>query len=215
MALKTKIRTYSADSDLIARRRQEIAIAAFHALAKKGFDRTSVREIAKACHMAQGTIYYYIGSKKDIFDLLLTQAKAHYEEFFEKADAYFKTLSPTQALKQTIEDFYRKLDERQDFALFCYQEAKNMSPSQQKTLLDWDRSVVDVFRRLLTKGCASGEFVIADVTLVAHHIVVDSAMWAVRRWFLREYYTLEEYIRKEVQFILAAICRDGGISNEG
>ena len=30
MALKTKIRTYSADSDLIAQRRQEIAIAAFH-----------------------------------------------------------------------------------------------------------------------------------------------------------------------------------------
>jgi len=215
VAQKTEIRTYSADSDLVARRRQEIAVAAVRVLVKKGYDRTSVREIANACGVAQGTIYHYIGSKKDILDLVLTQGKAHYEEFFEKADAYFKTLSPTQALKQTIEDFYRKLDERQDFALFCYQEAKNMSPNQQNTLLDWDRSVVAVFDRLLTKGCASGEFVIADVTLVAHHIVVDSAMWAVRRWFLRKYYTLEEYIRKEIQFILRAISRDKGMYNEG
>jgi len=215
VAQKTKIRTYSRDSDLVARRRREIAVATARVLVKKGFDRTSIREIANACHVAPGTIYHYIGSKQDILDLVLTQAKAHYEDFFEKADAYFNTLSPTQALKQTIEDFYRKLDERQDFALFCYQEAKNMSGQQLETLLNWDRSVVDVFRRLLDKGCASGEFIIDDITLVAHHIVVDSAMWAVRRWFLREYYTLEEYIRKEIQFILGAIYSDRGMSHAG
>ncbi len=215
MVARATIRTYSVDSDLVATRRQQIAVAAARVLVKKAFDRTTVREIAKACGVSSGTIYHYIGSKGDIIDLVLSHGEAHYKQFFEKADVYLKTLNPTQALKQTIEDFYRKLDGRQDFALFCYQEAKNMSPRQLGTLLDWDRSVVDVFGRLLDKGCASGEFVIDDVRLVANRIVSDSAMWAVRRWFLREHCTLEEYIGQEIQFILRAISRDKGMYNEG
>ena len=215
MVVKASIRTYSVDSDLVVRRRQQIAVAAARVLVKKAFDRTTVREIANACGMSPWTIYHYIGSKEDIIDLVLSHGEAHYKQSFEKADVYLKTLNPTQALKQAIEDFYRKLDRRQDFALFCYQEAKNMSPRQLGTLLDWDRSVVDVFRRLLDKGCASGEFVIDDVRLVANRIVSDSAMWAVRRCFLRKHCTLEEYIGQEIQFILRAISRDKGIYNEG
>ena len=127
MVAKATIRTYSVDSDLVAARRQQIAVAAAGVLVKKAFDSTSVREIANICGMSSGTIYHYIGSKEDIVDLVLSHGEAHYKQFFEKADVYLKTLNPTQALKQTIEEFYRKLDRRQDFALFCYQESKNIS----------------------------------------------------------------------------------------
>lgn len=61
--MKVSIRTHSGDEKLVASRREEIARKAARVLVRKGYDRTNMREIAKACNMASGTIYHYVGSR--------------------------------------------------------------------------------------------------------------------------------------------------------
>jgi TetR/AcrR family transcriptional regulator, cholesterol catabolism regulator len=48
------------------KRRREIALTAMNLFSKKGFERTSVREIAEVCGIAKGSIYDYFTNKEDI-----------------------------------------------------------------------------------------------------------------------------------------------------
>ena len=50
----------------IARRRQHILAAAARVFARKGFDQATVKEIADEADLAEGTLYNYFGSKRDI-----------------------------------------------------------------------------------------------------------------------------------------------------
>ena len=52
--------------------------------------------------------------------------------------------------------------------------------------------------------------------LVAHNILMLGHDWAMRRWFLREHFTLEEYTEEHTEFILDAIgARVGAASASG
>jgi AcrR family transcriptional regulator len=41
---------------------------------KKGYDRTNMRELAKACEMSAGTLYHYFGSKEEILYSIINSA---------------------------------------------------------------------------------------------------------------------------------------------
>jgi len=209
LVMRSNIRTYSKDEQLVASRRKEIALAAASVFVKKGYEQTSIREIGDRSGMGRGTLYHYVGSKEDILYLVATLGREHYADFFKKADILIKTVNETvnatQALQEAIKDFYSKVGERQDIMLFFYQGARKLPPAMRKEVLDWEEDVVGIFERLLAKGCDSGEFEIDDIVTVAHHIVCGGEMWATRRWFLKRRYTLEQYIGKETEFFLRAV----------
>ena len=202
------IRTYSKDEELIASRRRHIAKCAAHLFVKRGYDSTSVREIAEACDMSMGSLYRYIGTKEDILYLVMEQGLSKFLGFCDSVDANTNAISPSKSLQQAIRKFYRVIDDIQDVVLFSYQETKNLEPEAQQRIFDLDGQVVAVFERLLAKGCETGDFKIHNVTMVAHDIVAIGGMWAARRWFLRKCCTLEEYIKEHSELILRAICQN-------
>ena len=203
--MKYSIRTYSKDDELVALRRAEIARSVARVFVKKGYDRTSVREIVDACGISTGTLYHYVGSKEDILYLVINHGVSRYTDFFKEIAADLDQMSPTEALICAIREFYKRLDGFQDFTVFIYQETKNLRSSARQSVLDAERRLVNVFERLLTRGCETGEFKINNVTIVAHDIVVVAEMWAVRRWFLRKCCTLEEYIGYHIESFLKCI----------
>ncbi|MGZ6696669.1 MAG: TetR/AcrR family transcriptional regulator [Solirubrobacteraceae bacterium] len=66
------------------RRRQELTTAAAHVFAARGYDQTSVQELAEALGVAAGGIYHYFGGKEQLLiaicdqlmDPLLDEARA-------------------------------------------------------------------------------------------------------------------------------------------
>jgi len=48
-------------------RRRDIALTALDVFAEKGFEATSVEQVAKAANLSKGTIYLYFESKEDLF----------------------------------------------------------------------------------------------------------------------------------------------------
>lgn len=215
MHTEQPIRTYSKDQELVASRREHIAQCAAHLLVKKGYDRTSVREIADACGMGMGNLYHYIGSKEDILYLVIDHGLSRYVEFCEKAFAKLDIISPPEALRKAIGEYYRTVDDSQDLMLFAYQETKNLRLDAREAILDLDRRIVAAFERLLARGCTTGDFSIDNLTLVAHDIVTRGQLWAVRRWFLRKYGSLEQYIKDETELILRAILPPKVMASKG
>ncbi len=209
MADPVPIRTTIRDNELVASRREHIARCAARIMVRKGFDKVSTQEIADACDMTIGSLYRYIGTKDDIIYLIMGQA-IYSQKFCEDVAAFLSTATAREALGWAIDKYYRLIDEMQDEILFAYQETKNMNSDFRQVILQEDYNISSAFINILEHGHLKGEFVIDDTGLVADDIVVSAQMWAVRRWRLREKYTLDEYIKKRIELTMKIVGVDPG-----
>lgn len=208
MRLTFPIRTFSADEELVKKRRDHIVRCATKICTKQGFNRTTMREIAKACEMSGGTLYHYFGSKEDILYSIINSATWLQAEGLEKFVHSLDNISPSDALAQLIRQFFQWHDENQDITLFTYQETKNLPQNARQDIFDSECQIVSLFEKLLRRGIESGEFTINQPKLIAHSIVCTGHSWALRRWFLRKYFTFEMFVNEQTSAFLKAIRRD-------
>jgi AcrR family transcriptional regulator len=201
---KGNIRTYSKDDQLVLNRRQEIVKFATALFVKKGFLKTTTREIADASKMSIGALYHYIGSKEDILSLLCDDGVSRVKSLFEEVDS-LPAINSTEKIRIIIRRYLQHVDELQNDIVFWYQESRNMPADSRKALFDLENLLEEMFKRELIEGSKRGEFRISDSTLAANGIVVLCDMWAFRRWFLRKRYTLEKYIEELTEIILNSI----------
>jgi AcrR family transcriptional regulator len=203
--MEENIRTYSNNRELVAERREHIARAVAPLLVKKGYGQTSIREIAEACNMSMGHLYYYIGGKEDVLQIMMDYDLHFYVNFIKKIIHSSQSLKPTEALIKVIDQFFRATDSASDFTLFFYQETKNLQPSARKIIMDREKGLIAEFEKLLRRGCEAGEFQIDNIHVTANNIVIMGHMWALRRWLLGKSCTLDEYIRNQTGCVLKSI----------
>ena len=199
------MRTFSDNQELIAQRREQIATLSSHLLAKKGYDKTTVKEISEGCKMPMGMLYHYIESKEDILTLIFDQCIITYEKWFTHAREYLESLPAAEALSRSIDEFYHLVDEHKDYTVLFFQQAVSLSKDNRKRILDWDRMAVETFEQFLQAGCRTGEFREHNTTLVAQNIVISGEIWAVKRWALNSLFTIDDYINEQTGLILSAI----------
>jgi TetR/AcrR family transcriptional regulator, cholesterol catabolism regulator len=202
---KTDIRTYSHNSELVSERREHIAKSVAPLFVKQGYERTTIRDIAKACGMSMGHLYYYIGSKEDILGIMMDYDQHFYTDFVKGMIASYDSLKPTEALIKIIDALYRGIADIPDFTRFFYQEIKNLQPDARNIVWERERALIAEFEKLLQRGCDSGEFAINNLTVVANSIISTGHMWVMRRQLLARGYTLDEYIRCQTENILKSI----------
>lgn len=58
------------------------------------------------------------------------------------------------------------------------------------------------------RGIESGEFNVSDPKLIAHNMMVVGHSWALRRWFLRKYWTFEKYVKEQTDIIMKEVGID-------
>jgi TetR/AcrR family transcriptional regulator, cholesterol catabolism regulator len=202
---KTDIRTYSRNAELVSERREHIAKSVAPLFVKQGYERTTIRDIARVCGMSMGHLYYYIGSKEDILGIMMDYDQHFYTDFVKHMIASYSSLNPTDALVKVIDDLYRGMDKIPDFTRFFYQEMKNLQPDARRIVMSRERDLMAEFEKMLRRGCDTGEFVINDLTLVANSIIVTGHMWVLRRPLFARGYSLDDYIRYQTENILKSI----------
>lgn len=202
--MPSSIRTYSQDKELVNLRREQIAKSTARLFVKKGYDKTTIREIAKACCMSIGTLYHYIGSKEDILGLVFDYVMSSSLQLSERVSIY-DTLPPTEAMQKAIEDYCQSVNDIQDMILLAYQESKSLQRRDRERTFEQEKVLISVFERILARGCKTGEFKVNDITLVSNNIVVIGDAWAFKRWLLAKQYTLQEYIKEQTNLILDQI----------
>jgi len=191
-------------SNLQGRKAQIVKVAA-GLFVKQGYLKTSIRQIAHGCGISMGTLYNYIHSKDDILSLFQEVTMSLLENAAKVLTPTLEQMPPADALKYAIKEYLRSIDEYQDIVVFWYQEAKNLQPNHLVKLFQLEEFNAELFKKLLMRGCEAGKFKIGDLTLASHTIVVLCDMWAFRRWFLRKYYTLEQYTQELTALIFSGI----------
>jgi hypothetical protein len=125
------------------------------------------------------------------------------------ADIRTGAKDPVRGLREAVKNAYGVMDTEQNYVLFLYQEAKNLPTRYRKRILDVDRGYAAKFEDLLAQGIERQVFrADIDPFLVAQNILTLGHMWAFRRWLLRGQCTFEQFLDRQLDFILAAIVED-------
>lgn len=193
------------DKNLVELRRMEIVKAAVDLFVRKGYHKTTIREIAQRFGMSVGTLYEYIRTKDDI--LLLVCDYIHTSVSTRVKPSLKVSSDSTETLKTAISTYYQIVDEMQDYVVFLYQETKSLSRDAREYIFNAEHEMTKIFEEILINGKNDGSFSInkKDIQLIAHNIMVLGQMWAFRRWAFRSNYTLQRYIDIQTDCILAKI----------
>jgi TetR/AcrR family transcriptional regulator, cholesterol catabolism regulator len=202
MTKKRQVPASVKDERLIEKRRDQMVKGAVNLFKKKGFHRTTTREIAKASGFSIGTLYEYIQTKEDVLylvcDSIYDQVSNHLEQSIETEQ------STIEGLKRLIRKFFKVVDEMQEEILVMYQEVKSLPKDALPYVLNKELEMVSIFERLIADCVRNGELDLTpeEIHLLSHHIFVQGQMWAFRRWVLHRFYTLEEYTDMQMKFLL-------------
>lgn len=185
--------------------RKDIILLACKLFIEKGYDRTSLRELAKAFGLSKGGLYHYIGSKEDILHMIIEFTASGEDKFLDEMAEQAVSLSPTEAIRDSIERSIKFMDEYQDMYVFISHISVNLSRSERHNLFEAFRRVAEHWENLLVRGAEAGEFIVEDSKSIAFFIIHLNTAWAHRRWYLRKLYTMEQYTQLVTDLVLSKI----------
>jgi AcrR family transcriptional regulator len=180
------------NKDLVHQRRIQIIKAAAKLFSRKGYHRTSVKEIAKLSGISIGSLYDYIKNKEDILYFFYERYVNELEKRIKEATKGAK--DPLQELRLALGAYIDTADLFQDYVLFLYQESKYMKR----------RDLVNIFKR------GNGEyFKVKEPFLAGVFISLLTSGWALKRWNLKRY-KLKDYKDYLIDFFLYGIQAEDG-----
>lgn len=210
------IPTLVKDSSLVEERRADLVRAAVGLFIRKGYHQTTTREIAREAGVSIGSLYEYIKTKEDVLYLVCDAIHREMEERLgagggkRGAGSSGKKSEPKSELESAIRNYFDVCDEMQDSILLIYRETASLERESQRYVLQNEARIAGLFAEILERGVAAGSFHFDDARaqeLMAHNIVVLGHMWALRRWALREKFSLDEYTKEQTSLILGEIAK--------
>jgi TetR/AcrR family transcriptional regulator, cholesterol catabolism regulator len=139
-----------------ARRQSEISNAALRLFVEKGFNETSMREIAQAADAGKSTLYDYFKTKDDI---LASYFETEIRMVTEQAAAVIEKAGPAEEkLHQILLTQLKTLTDNKYFYLKLSNEVQRLSPASQKRLQVSRHRYQDMIVNLIQAGIAEGHF---------------------------------------------------------
>jgi len=168
----------------VVKKQNQIVQGACQVFFRKGFDRTSIREIASACGMSMGQIYHYISSKDDI--LLLVHKHMH-ELWIDHliSSGIDDIQDPELRFKKTIRSTVDLIIEHRKLFQFVYTESKHLAETHLKMVLDVDEKTTLRFWCELVGALGIPGFREKEIRLAASTIAFLNVFEALRGWTVK------------------------------
>jgi len=183
-------------------RLQQISKVAASLFFKKGYWRTTTKEIAEACNISVGTLYYYIKSKDDfprMFSKIQTSDVSKWEREVRKD---MDNMEPEELLRKAVREYIYLVDLRENLVHFWYNISPYLELTQLEDIVNTVLRVIATFKDILDRGVKSGQFKTFDTLLAAINIDMMCISWVLRGWNLYPAYTFEQYAAACEQFAI-------------
>lgn len=170
----------------------QIITTAEKLFAVKGYDGTSVRDIADAAGVNIAMISYYFGSKEKLMEALFEQRSTNIKLRVESL-LHDDNVAPIQKLYNLAEDYVEKMMEKQQFfKIMMCEQVINKNPVIINLVKDLKKRNLDEINRLIADGQQKGVFKNSvDVVLLMNTLIGTATQMLIMQDFYREYYGLE------------------------
>ncbi|AVO45915.1 TetR/AcrR family transcriptional regulator [Phreatobacter cathodiphilus] len=123
-------------------KRRQIRAAAALLFAQKGYDRTAIGDIARACAMSKPLVYHYVASKEDLLVAIIAD---HIEDLTQRVRRAARRATPDgrlRAVAQALLDGYRQTDALHKIHI---NELSRLPAEAQASLMAVERELVAIF----------------------------------------------------------------------
>jgi TetR/AcrR family transcriptional regulator, cholesterol catabolism regulator len=204
-----KIPTTIKDQDLLTQRRGEIVDVATRLFLERGFHKTSIRDIARACPFNLASLYMYVSSKEDILFLVAQQLideKA-------KAMAAVEILpdDPAGSFRTALKSYCRIVHRYRPHIRLLYRELDVLSPPRREIVMASLSTVTDVFEQIIRSGIARGIFGNVDPKLAALNALFLCHLWSLHARALRNItQNIDEFFDMQSNMMLKGLLKQSG-----
>jgi AcrR family transcriptional regulator len=152
-------------------KKTHIINAAVELFAEKGFEGTSIRDIATKANVNVAMINYYFGSKEKLFECMVEQKAAYTRGALEEI-VNDKSLSEIEKIDRIIDSYVSRLFTNRIFHRVIHQEMMlNQRESLQQTIVNVLFPNSLVIRGVIESGIKKGTFKKVDSALVIATLV--------------------------------------------
>lgn len=162
------------------RRRHQIFHQVVNIFLKKGFQETSMREIAETAGLGKSTLYDYFKTKDEI---LVYFFEDQLNDVTEEAQSIaLKNLSADKRLRQIMEKHLENLQANKSLFLKLSLESQRLKPESQKQIQEKQNAYQDLIRALIEEGIREGVFRKVNSLLAARLLInsISSAVYGSR-----------------------------------
>jgi AcrR family transcriptional regulator len=185
-------------------KKQQILEAAAQVFRQKGYDRATLRDIAKAAGLLPGSLYYYIRSKDELLHQIVAQPIgdlcAELEELVgANTPAAEKLMCAIAMHLHAFEAHYP--------SLFVYlQNLLQVDAMRRRPFQKQAKRYEESWQRILIQGVQSGEFPPDLDVKVASFAILGMCNW-MHRWYRQEgRLSIDDIIQQFTRLILDGLC---------
>lgn len=160
-------------------RREQIYSVASVLFSARGYNATSVRDIARELDLQGGSLYAHIASKEDLLWEIITRVAASFNE--RVAPLGESDGLVTERLRAMIHAHVAVVVGHLSHATVFFQDWRHLNEPRRSEVLQLRDEYEALFRRVIRDGIASGEFQERDPRLAA--MIVLTALNGVATWF--------------------------------
>lgn len=170
--------------ELLIRRRESFALAAYEKVSSEGYAMMNVGEVARLAGVDKRTMYDYIGDKQDLLYLVFLHFLPR--QLAAMAEGVRRGVTPEDCIRNMVSAHMDYLDEMNALALIYYRELRHLNRQQITEVLGLIREVIGAYEDVIRWGIDEGEFKAVNPHLAARVAAAAVDMKAVARWDLHD-----------------------------
>jgi len=165
-----------------ARARQKMLTVAAEIFRAKGFERSTMEEVARQLGMLKGSLYYYFESKQEILDNILLIPREKLLRRLERIAA--SPAPPQEKLRRAIKTFVSSFDVEYPAMSVAVYERFSPSEGQGEQVRRLRRRVQEIFEGIVQEGVDAGLFETGDVKM-ATFAIAGMCNW-LSTWYQKD-----------------------------
>ncbi len=183
-------------------RASEVYRTAAQIILQKGYDATSVADIARALHITKAGLYHYIHGKTQLlFDIM----QYGLDELEREVSTPAKAITDAEERLRFMIDMHARIVTRGHGAVtILVDETRALTPSQNRAVTKRKRAYLDLLRATLRELKSEGKLRDVDITVAAFGIL-GTINW-LSRWYQPEGALDEKQIAAEIVDIALNGC---------
>ncbi|MFC9359188.1 TetR/AcrR family transcriptional regulator [Rhodococcus sp. NPDC057014] len=171
-------------SEVYDERREQLLRAAAKVFRAKGFHATSVSDIAAEFGSDRASLYYYVGSKKELFEMVVEQAVLENVQMAEQIRD--GAGEPAAKLREILIGLMRSYDANYpQLFVFLQEDTDRLAGKDEawrERMQEWSRRYFRAVRDVIGAGMESGVFASQLPVAVIAQGVVGMVSWS-HRWY--------------------------------
>ncbi len=193
-------------------RRNEIIAAGAQVFRERGYEASSLRDVAEQLGTDRASLYYYVANKNELFQLVTRTAV---EEVVAAAESiHSEAADAVTRMRQLVVEIIKKYGDHYPYMFVYIQEdmtrihSESLDEVWARTMLELARRFEDALLGIIDDGVAEGAFEISH-RHIAMNFVIGAINWTHRWYRPSGQLTSEELGAHMADLIVAGLCGAG------